>query len=92
MQPTGGSDHIAMSDQDREKQMVVTLHKDNEPDMSFEESAFETVGVSVDNAVPVRELEALADEWEGLGLKHPDARRTQDKCAEDLREVLEQYE
>lgn len=42
--------------------MVVTLHKENGPDFSVEESAFETVGITVENAVSVSELEELIAE------------------------------
>jgi len=52
-----------MSDDTPNEPMTVTLHKDDQPDFSVEQGALETVGISVENAVPKEDLRALIEEW-----------------------------
>lgn len=71
--------------------IVVVLHKENDPDFSVEESAFETVGVSVENAVSVSELEELITEWRET--KQDEALNPQtiagvQHCADELEELI----
>jgi hypothetical protein len=42
--------------------------------------------------VPIEELEALADAWEHNGITHDASQHWKDKCAQELREVIEDYE
>ena len=86
-------------DSDPQNPMVVTLHKENQPDFSVEQSAFDTVGVSVDNAVPIEELEALADEWEDKILENtlPRSGKTNEaqiyaNCQYELTQLIQEYQ
>lgn len=74
--------------------IVVVLHKENDPDFSVEESAFETVGVSVENAVSVNDLQELVDSWR---YENAQPARQQgayqvaeafEKCADELEELI----
>jgi len=48
------------------------------------------------NAVPIEELEALADAWEDCPGAHPTQgagmAKAKEQCAQELREVIKQYE
>jgi hypothetical protein len=42
--------------------------------------------------VPLEELEDLVQKWRDIGIKHVDPRRTQELCANELQEVLDQHD